>query len=38
MKRIDIKDLGKFKLVGGLDVYRRKVAFTVSEISIEKDD
>lgn len=38
MKKIDIKDLGKFKLVGGLDVYRRKVAFTVSEISVEKDD
>ena len=38
MKKLDIKDLGKFKLVGGLDVHKNKTAFTVAEISLEKDD
>ncbi|MBO8174016.1 MAG: S9 family peptidase [Thermococcus sp.] len=38
MKKLDIKDLGKFKLVGGLDVHKNKTAFTVTEISLEKDD
>ncbi|AIF68607.1 peptidase S9 [Palaeococcus pacificus DY20341] len=38
MKKLDIKDLGKFRLLGGLDVYKNKTAFTVAEISLEKDD
>ena len=38
MKKLGINDLGKFKLVGGLDVYRKKVAFVVSEINVERND
>ncbi|RLF74970.1 S9 family peptidase, partial [Thermococci archaeon] len=33
--KLDIKDLGKFRLLGGLDVYKNKTAFTVAE---GKDD
>lgn len=38
MKGLTEKDLGKFKLVGNLDAFRRKVVFQVTEISVEKDD
>jgi len=38
MKKLDVKDLANFKLVGGLDIYRKKVAFTVSEINVKKDE
>ncbi|AIU70297.1 peptidase S9 [Thermococcus eurythermalis] len=37
-KGLSIKDLEKFKLVGNLDAFRRKVVFQVTEISVEKDD
>lgn len=32
------KDLGKFRLVGNVDAFRRKLVFQVTEISVEKDD
>ncbi|WP_297476663.1 S9 family peptidase [Thermococcus sp.] len=32
------KDLGKFRLVGNIDAFRRKLVFQVTEISVEKDD
>jgi len=32
------RDLGKFRLVGNLDAFGRKVVFQVTEISVEKDD
>ncbi|USG99369.1 S9 family peptidase [Thermococcus argininiproducens] len=38
MKKLNARDLSNFKLVGGLDVYKKKVVFTVSEINLEKDD
>ncbi|ADT84722.1 S9 family peptidase [Thermococcus barophilus] len=38
MKKLDIRDLGKFKLVGGLDIHKNKTAFTVTEVNLEKDD
>ncbi|NJD99889.1 S9 family peptidase [Thermococcus sp. LS1] len=37
-KGLDIKDLGKFKLVGNIDAFGRKLVFQVTEISVEKDD
>ncbi len=38
MKGLTEKDLEKFRLVGNLDAFRRKVVFQVTEISVEKDD
>ncbi len=32
------KDLGKFRIVGNVDIFRRKTVFQVTEISVEKDD
>ena len=32
------RDLGKFKLVGNIDAFKRKLVFQVTEISVEKDD
>ncbi len=37
-KGLTEKDLGKFKLVGNIDAFRRKLVFQVTEISLEKDD
>lgn len=37
-KGLTEKDLGKFKLVGNIDAFRKKLVFQVTEISIEKDD
>ncbi|WP_010478589.1 S9 family peptidase [Thermococcus zilligii] len=37
-KGLTEKDLGKFKLVGNIDAFKRKLVFQVTEISIEKDD
>jgi len=38
VRGITEKDLGKFKLVGNIDVFGRKLVFQVTEISVEKDD
>ncbi|AEC52448.1 acylamino acid-releasing enzyme [Pyrococcus sp. NA2] len=38
MRGLSEKDLEKFKLVGNLDAFKRKVVFQVTEISLEKDD
>ncbi|ASJ13776.1 dipeptidyl-peptidase 5 [Thermococcus radiotolerans] len=37
-KGLSEKDLGKFKLVGNIDAFRRRLVFQVTEISVEKDD
>ncbi|WP_456421024.1 S9 family peptidase, partial [Thermococcus sp.] len=37
-KGLDIKDLGKFKFVGNIDAFRKRLVFQVTEISVEKDD
>ncbi|WP_297466589.1 S9 family peptidase [Thermococcus sp.] len=38
MKGFTEKDLGKFRLVGNIDAFKRRLVFQVTEISIEKDD
>ncbi|WP_461865016.1 hypothetical protein, partial [Thermococcus sp.] len=38
VKGLTEKDLGKFKLVGNIDAFRRRLVFQVTEISVEKDD
>ena len=38
MKGLTEKDLRKFKLVGNLDAFRRKVVFQVTEIKLEEND
>ncbi|RLF90021.1 S9 family peptidase [Thermococci archaeon] len=38
MKGLNEKDIEKFKLVGNIDIYRKKVAFQVTTISIEEDE
>lgn len=38
MKKLEINDLGKFKLVHNLDVYKNKAIFVVTSIDLEKDD
>uniref|UniRef100_UPI00260980A3 S9 family peptidase n=2 Tax=Thermococcus sp. TaxID=35749 RepID=UPI00260980A3 len=38
MKGLTEKDLGKFRLVGNIDAFKRRLVFQVTEISVEKDD
>lgn len=38
MKKLEINDLGKFKLVHNLDVYKNKAIFVVTGMDLEKDD
>ncbi|NJE05120.1 S9 family peptidase [Thermococcus sp. M36] len=37
-KGLTEKDLGKFKLVGNIDAFRKRLVFQVTGISVEKDD
>ncbi|NJE10661.1 S9 family peptidase [Thermococcus sp. MAR1] len=37
-KGLDIKDLGKFKLVGNIDAFGRRLVFQVTEINLQEND
>ncbi|CAD5244588.1 S9 family peptidase [Thermococcus camini] len=37
-KGLDIKDLGKFRLVGNVDAFRKRLVFQVTEINLQEND